>query len=61
MNRENLEVSWPEISEKLLNRFPKLTQSDVNYVKGHEEDLLKRIEVRLQKNRLDLLKLISTL
>lgn len=61
MQRENLEQGWSDIADKLLNRFPKLTHADVIFLKGHEEDLLVRIEQKLQKTRPDLLKLISTL
>ncbi len=61
MQRENLEQGWSDIADKLLNRFPKLTHADVTFLKGHEEDLLVRIEQKLQKTRPDLLKLISTL
>ncbi len=61
MQRENLEQGWSDIADKLLNRFPKLTHADVAFLKGHEEDLLVRIEQKLQKTRPDLLKLISTL
>ena len=61
MNRENLESSWGDISDKLRNRFPKLTSLDIIYVKGQEEDLLKRIELKLKKTRLEVLTLIGTL
>ncbi len=61
MNRENIEKMWPEISYKLRNRFTKLTEADVDYVIGFEEDLYTRIEKRLGKTRLAVLTLISTL
>ena len=61
MNRENLEQEWPAIAEKLMGRFPKLTDADLKFEKGSEEELLIRIEQRLQKSRPDILRLISTL
>ena len=61
MNRENLEGAWGDISDKLRNRFPKLTSLDIIYVKGQEEDLLNRIEFKLKKTRLEVLTLIGTL
>ena len=61
MNRENLEEQWPEISNKLQNRFSKLTVVDLNFIKGKEEDLLKRIDDRLGKTRREVLTLIGTL
>jgi len=61
MNRENLEQEWPAIAEKLMGRFPKLTDADLKFEKGSEEELLIRIEQRLQKSRPDILRLIATL
>jgi hypothetical protein len=61
MNRENIEIKWSDISDKLRNRFPKLTSLDVIYIKGQEEDLLTRIEYRLNKNRKEVLSLIASL
>ena len=61
MNRENLEQEWPDIAAKLIGRFPKLTDADLKFEKGNEEELLMRIEQRLQKSRFDILRLISTL
>jgi hypothetical protein len=61
MKRENLEAEWSTISEKLRSRFPKLTESDVNYEKGYEEDLLERIGIKIKKSRTEVLTLIKTL
>ncbi len=61
MKRENIESSWIEISEKLINRFPKLRKINMDFIKGKEEELLSRIEMRLDKSRAELLTLIDTL
>ena len=61
MKRENIEESWSDISEKLINRFPKLRKIDMDFIKGREEELLSRIEVRLEKSRTEVLTLIDTL
>lgn len=61
MKRENIEESWNDISEKLINRFPKLRKIDMDFIKGREEELLSRIEVRLEKSRSEVLTLIDTL
>lgn len=61
MKRENLDIEWETISDKLRSRFPKLTAADVLYEKGFEEDLLERIGIRIQKTRAEVLTLISTL
>ena len=61
MKRENIETSWVDISEKLINRFPKLRKINMDFIKGKEEELLSRIEMRLEKSRSELLTLIDTL
>ena len=61
MNRENIELNWTLISEKLQNRFPRLTSTDLAFTKGKEEELLCRIELRIDKSRFDVLRLIGTL
>ena len=61
MNRDNIESIWPDISEKLINRFPKLGKINMDFIKGKEEELLSRIEIILKKTRPDLLVLIDTL
>ena len=61
MKRENIESSWPEISEKLVNRFQKLSKINMTFVKGQEEELLTRIETQLVKSRAEVLTLIDTL
>jgi hypothetical protein len=61
MNIENLESRWPDIAAKLRNRFTKLTEADVHYVKGFEEDLVTRIGKRLGKTNLAVMTLVDTL
>lgn len=61
MKRENIESGWVDISEKLINRFPKLRKINMDFIKGKEEELLSRIEMRLEKSRAELLTLIDTL
>jgi hypothetical protein len=61
MQRENLEIEWNNISEKLLNRFPKLTSADLIFHKGSEEEMIERIGLKLKKTRVEVLTLIATL
>ena len=61
MKRENIETGCVDISEKLINRFPKLRKINMDFIKGKEEELLSRIEMRLEKSRAELLTLINTL
>jgi len=61
MQRENLESNWSSISEKLINRFPKLTAADLVLQKGFEEELIEKICLKLKKTRPQVLTLIGTL
>ena len=61
MTRDNFEAEWPSIAEKLKNRFPKLTHIDLEYIKGREEDLLNRIQLRIGKSKNEVMTLIATL
>jgi hypothetical protein len=61
MKRDNIEAAWSDISEKLVNRFPKLSKINMDFIKGREEELLTRIETQLVKSRAELLTLIDTL
>ena len=50
---------WEEFCERLQWRFPKLTQNDLSYIPGKEEETLERIQVRLCRSRQDLLALFD--
>lgn len=43
--------NWNDSAKKLKAKFPTLTDGDLEFTKGKEDDLLKRIEVRLDKKR----------
>jgi hypothetical protein len=61
MNRENIEAAWPEIAFKLKSRFSKLTNADLEFVHGKQDEMLNRIQTRINKTRNELLSLIATL
>lgn len=43
--------NWAIRSEQLKKEFPSLTDADLKFETGKEEDLLKRVETRLNKQR----------
>jgi uncharacterized protein YjbJ (UPF0337 family) len=51
--------NWNEQSKELKTRFSQLTDSDLKFETGKENELLQRIETRLNKNREEVIKLIS--
>lgn len=50
---------WKEQSRKLKFRYAFLTDEDLKFEPGKENDLLKRIETRLDKKRDEVIKIIK--
>lgn len=51
MNKLNIKGNWNEKKGKLKQQFSKLTDDDLMYVEGKEEELLGRIQKRLGKTK----------
>lgn len=51
MNKQLIEGNWNVIKGKLKQKYAQLTDDDLVYVKGKEEELLGRIQARLGKTR----------
>jgi len=43
--------NWKNSAKKLQTKFPTLTDVDLEFTEGKEEELLTRIESRLEKKR----------
>jgi len=50
---------WKTQSEKLKNEFSKLTDSDLKYEPGKENELITNLEIRLNKDRKEVIELIK--
>lgn len=50
---------WNKLSKKLKEKFPKLTDSDLKFEAGKENQLLTRIETRLDKKRHEVITIIQ--
>ena len=50
---------WKRQADKLKNKFPQLTDSDLKFESGRENDLLKRVEERLNKKREEVINIIK--
>lgn len=50
--------NWKEQSKELQNKFPQLTDADLKHEPGKENDLLKRVETRLNKSRDEVVNII---
>ncbi len=47
MNELNIEGNWHEKKGKLKQEFAELTDDDLRYIEGREEELIGRIQQRL--------------
>ena len=59
MNTTSVKGNWKEISGKLKQRYANLTDDDVLFTEGKEEELLGRLEKRLGKSKEELRKVIA--
>jgi len=50
---------WDLKAKLLRRRFPQLTPSDLAFQRDGEDDLLKRIESRLNKKRVEVIEIIK--
>jgi uncharacterized protein YjbJ (UPF0337 family) len=60
-NQIELSKNWLETKEKLKQKFAKLTDNDLLFVEGNQEDVVKKLQVKLGKSKEDILKIITTL
>lgn len=51
MNKLNIKGNWNEKKGKLKQQFSKLTDDDLMYAEGKEEELLGRLQKRLGKSK----------
>lgn len=58
MKEEKIE-DWELKKAKLLKEHPELTTDDLIYEIGKEEELLKKLEEKLKKNRQEIRKWLS--
>ena len=61
MNTMKLKGSWNEAAGKLKQQFANLTDDDLLFQKGKEEELLGRLQNKLGKTKEELRKMISKL
>jgi uncharacterized protein YjbJ (UPF0337 family) len=56
-----LKVNWNETKVKLKQKFVLLTDSDLLLTEGKQDDMLKRLQVKLGKTKEEIQKIISQL
>ena len=60
-NSEELRKNWFETKEKLKKKFARLTDNDLLFVEGKQEDVVKKLQLKLGKSKDEILQIISTL
>ena len=50
MERLNLKSPWPEVKERLKENDISLTDEDLEYREGAENELLSRLSAKMQKS-----------
>ena len=58
---EALKISgdWSQQADELKEKYPNLTNSDLKFERGREDELIKRIEFRLHKKREEVIHIIK--
>jgi uncharacterized protein YjbJ (UPF0337 family) len=51
--------NWKVIKGKLKQNYSKLTNSDLDYVRGKEEELLGRLEKKLGKSKSEIISILK--
>ena len=60
-NLTDIKVNWNETKRKLKLKFIKLTDSDLLFVKGRQNEMLGRLQGKLGKTKEEIILLISKL
>jgi len=61
MNTTVLKGNWAELKGKLKQKFANLTDDDLMFAEGKEEEMLGRIQTRLGKTNEEVRKIFSDL
>jgi uncharacterized protein YjbJ (UPF0337 family) len=60
MNKLQFKGEWHELKGKHRQKFAELTDDDVNYAEGQEEELLGHLQKKLGKNQQEISEMLNT-
>jgi len=60
-NLTELKGNWKEIKGKLIQKFGMLTDSDLLFVEGKQDEMLGRLQTKLGRTKAEVHKIISEL
>ena len=61
MNKLQMKGTWNEVKGKLKQKYASLTDDDLAFAEGKEDELLGRIQKRLGKSKEEINKLIQSI
>jgi len=61
MDKLEFQGAWNEVKGKIKQKYADLTDDDLKYEKGKDEELLGRLQTKLGKGRDELVKWIKSL
>ena len=61
MKKLNIKGNWNEVAGKLKQQYANLTDDDLLFAEGKEEELLGRLQKKLGKDKGEIRKLIAKL
>jgi uncharacterized protein YjbJ (UPF0337 family) len=61
MNSTEIKGNWNELKGKLKKKFAVLTDNDLMYEDGREDELFGKLQIKLGKSKSELQKLIDEL
>ena len=60
MNKLQFKGEWHELKGKLRQKFADLTDNDLDFTEGQEEELLGHLQMKLGKSQYEIAHLINT-
>lgn len=48
---QKLEQNWPALREKLRREYPQLSEDDLTFERGKEEEMLLNLQAKLNKTK----------
>jgi uncharacterized protein YjbJ (UPF0337 family) len=61
MNKLQVKGAWNEVKGKMKQKYAKLTDDDLTFVEGKEDELLGRLQQRLGKTKAEIQKEIESM
>lgn len=61
MDKLEMKGSWNEVKGKLKQKYGDLTNDDLEYTEGQEDELIGRLQKKLGKSRDEIRKMIRSL